>query len=125
MYDFQAIMTSHGFTRDSYDFESTIAGFDYDIHFALFDDDSIFDVDRSQSYRQWDNPCALVRTELLTRDGNLDNALKFFQKCWSSELRYQNPQREIIEICRSSDAIAINVLTISKHNAITLLFNIR
>lgn len=125
MYDFQAIMTSHGFTRDSYDFESTIAGFDHDIHFALFDDDSIFDVDRSHSCRQWDNPCALVRAELLTRDGNLDNALQFFQSRWLSKLRYQNPQREIIDVYRSSDVIAVHVLTISKQNAITLLFNIR
>ena len=125
MCDFHAIMTSHGFTRDSYDFESTIAGFDHDIHFALFDDDSIFDVDRSRSYRQWDNPSAMVRTELVTRDGDLDAAVRFFQQRWVSELRYENPLREITDIRCSDDGVRIRVLTISEHTAITLLFNIR
>ncbi len=125
MCHFQTIMTRYGFTPDRYDFESTIIGFDYDIHFILFDEDSIFDLDRSDTFRQWDNPCAFVRAELLTRDGNLDNALAFFQERWSNGLGYVNPQREIIDICRSPDVITIHALTISQHNAMTLLFNIR
>jgi len=125
MKDFQIIMASHGFTDDTYDFDSTIAGFDYDIHFVLLDENSIFDVDRSQLFRQWNNPSELVRVELLTLDGNLEKGLRFFHKKWLNELRYQNPVKEITDIFRSADSIVIRVLMISQHNAITLLFNIR
>lgn len=125
MYDFYSIISDHGFTLDRYDFESTIAGFDHDIHFALLNDRSVFDIDRSRSYRQWDDPNAFVRADLVTRGGDVAAGVRFFQQRWSTELRYENPVREIIDLRQSTTTATIRVLTISQHNAMTLLFNIK
>ena len=123
MYDFKSIMVSHGFTVDCYDFESAIIGFTHDISFSLFDTTTIFDVDQSQIIRQWDNPKAFIRAELVT-SGSIDDAVRFFHDRWLSELRYENPVREIIDVCRSPYSALIHVLTIGQYNAMTLQFNI-
>ena len=125
MFDFHSIMLDRGFTADQYDFESTIVGFDYDIQFSLFDDKTIFDVDRSRSYRQWDNPNAFLRCELVTLSGDLGAAIHFFHHRWLTELRYDRPVREVIDLQQNDDSATIHVLTITKRNAMTLLFNIK
>lgn len=124
MNDFYSIMLGHGFSADQYDFESTITGFDYDIHFALLDDRSVFDIDRSRSYRQWNTPNAFVRADLVTRDGDIAAGIRFFQQRWSTELCYDNPVHEIIDVQQCSHSAIIHVLTVSQHNAMTLQFNI-
>lgn len=125
MYDFHSIMLDHGFTADQYDFESTITGFDYDSHFALLDDRSIFDIDRSRSYRQWNNPNAYLRADLVTRDGDIAAGVRFFYQRWLSELRYENPVREFIDQHRQGRCVTIRALTISQTNAMTMQFNIK
>jgi len=123
MYDFHSILTAHGFNRESYDFESTIVGFDYDVQFSLFAK-TVFDIDQSRMYRQWDNLNALLRCELVACNGDVQAAVRFFHHRWITELRYQNPVREIIDVQQRDQSASIHVLTISKHNAMTLLFNI-
>ena len=118
-------MTAHGFPNGGHDIESTITGFDYDIQFSLFDQSTIFDVDRCRIHRQWDNPAAFVRCELKTRNGNIQTAIRFFLQRWSSELRYQSPVREIIDIRTDYQSATCHILTITHHNAMTLLFTIR
>lgn len=124
MKDFPSILSDHGFTADRYDFESTIIGFDYDIQFALFDRDSLFDFQHSRIFRQWNTLEALIRTDLKIKTGDIDSAVKFFLLRWMSELRYANPVREVIRLYQSPYATRIHVLSITSHNAITLLFNV-
>lgn len=125
MYDFHSIVTAYGFTRESYDFESTIIGFDYDIRFSLFDTKTIFDTDRSRIYRQWDKPSAFLRCELVTLAGDVDTAVRFFYRHWLTEIRYERPVREIIDVQQCDDSAIIHALTISQSNAMTMLFNIK
>ena len=124
MHDFQSIMIDHGFTADRYDFESTIIGFDYDIHSALLDSMTPFDVQRSRIYRQFNNPFAFLQVDLVRVRYSIDRAIKFFLLRWRDELRYLNPVCEIIEIYESDSSASIHVLTITEKNAITILFNI-
>lgn len=123
MQNFTSILSSHGFTADRYDFESTIIGFDYDIQFA-FSDSKIFDFPRSRIFRQWSNPNAFIRADLKVKTGDIAAGLACFNQRWSSELRYQNPALEIVEVARDDRVASIRVLTISRHNAMTLLFNL-
>lgn len=77
MHDFAAILTQYGFTPDQYDFAPTIAGFDYGLQFALFDQDSVFDIEQSNIVRQWNNPTAYLRCELIPRNSDTSSALTF------------------------------------------------
>lgn len=124
MLDFTSILSSCGFTADRYDFESTIIGFDYDLHTALLDVNTPFDIDLSQSYRQWEKPNELIRAELKTRDGDIDSGITYFFQKWLKELRYDKPLREIIDVNRQTHSATLHVLTISQHNAVTLLLEI-
>lgn len=124
MFDFNSIVTANGFTYDSYDFESTIVGFDYDIQFALFDERTIFDMDRSRCYRQWDNPNAFLRCELVPLSGSVDDAVHFIHHRWWTELRYERPLWEVIDLRQRDGSATIHVLTITHKNAMTLLLNI-
>jgi len=118
-------MTTYGFTPECYDFESTIIGFDYDLQFAFFDTSTCFDINKCHIYRQWDNPNAFIRCELVTNDGDIDAGVQFFYHRWLTELRYENPVREIIDVQRFNQSAKINVLTISEHNAMTHLIIIK
>ncbi|UZE97228.1 hypothetical protein [Alkalimarinus alittae] len=123
--NFESILISHGFTPDRYDFESTIIGFDYDLHISLFDSHTCFDVDKCSTYRQWNQPNEYLRADLITLTGDVDAGIQFFYQRWCTELRYQNPVREVIDVQRLKQSAAIHVLTVSQHNAMTLLFNIK
>lgn len=125
MYEFYSIMTAHGLSTGGHDIESSIIGFDYDIQFSLFDQATVFDVDKCLILRQRDNPEAFVQCELVTGNGDIQAAISFFLHRWSTELRYQSPVREIIDIRTRSQSARIHILTISQFNAMTLLFTIR
>jgi len=122
--DFESILTTHGFTRINYEFNLTIVGWSYDIEFAFFDSESCFDINQCKIIRQWDDPNAFIRCELVTHAGDIPTAIKFFNQQWCSELRYENPIREIVDKQISYSSATIHVLTISQHNAMTLLFTI-
>ena len=124
MNDFAAILAYNGFTPARYDFDATIAGFDYDLQFALFDQDTVFDIEQSKIIRQWNNPTAYLRCELITQNASLDGALLFFLKRWVSELRYNNVTREILDITQQPESIEIRALLISPHNAMTFRISI-
>ncbi|WP_372982668.1 hypothetical protein [Marinobacter sediminum] len=124
MHDFETILTQNGFTRDRYDVDSTIAGFDYDLQFSLLDKHSLFDSEQSHTKRQWDEPSAYLKCQLISRTPNLDDALQFFLERWVSELRYQRITREILDITHTHKGIQINALIISPHNAMTFHFQI-
>jgi hypothetical protein len=125
MHDFAAILADNGFTPDYYDVDSTIAGFDYDLQFALFDEDTVFDIEQSKIIRQWDNPTAYLRCELTIRNASLDDALLLFLKRWVSELRYNSATREILDITQLPESIEIHALLISTHTAITFHISIK
>ena len=116
---FSAILAQHGFTPDKYEIESTIAGFDYDLQFALFEQDSVFDIEKSNIIRQWNNPNAYLRCDLITRNKNTNSALTFFLQRWVSELRYDVVTREILDITQKQNTFEIRALLISPHNAMT------
>jgi len=122
--DFSSILIDHGFTDDLYDFESTIIGFDYELYSALLGNLTVFHADRSRIYRQYDNPSAFVRADLVRKRYCIDRAIKFFLQRWRDELRYINPVCEIIEIYESSTSASIHVLSITNSNAITLTISI-
>ena len=125
MLDFHSILNDYGFSADNYDFESTIIGFSQDIFAALLDAESCFDGDQCRVLRQWDDRNAHIRCELVTRDHNIQSAMEFFDQQWVRQLRYENPVCEVI-IKRVDDQRAtIQVLCISKHNAITMMFSIQ
>lgn len=124
MHNFAAILAQYGFTSDKYDFESTIAGFDYDLQFALFDQDSVFDIEKSNIFRQWNNPSAYLRCELITQNSDTNSALTFFLQRWVSELRYSTVTREILDITQEQNTVEIRALLLSQHNAMTFEFHI-
>lgn len=119
MHDFPTVLAQHGFTPEKYDFDSTIAGFDYDLQFALFDQDSVFDIEKSNIVRQWDNPSAYLRCELITRNRDTNCALTFFLQRWVSELRYNTVTREVLDITQEQNTVEIRALLISPQNAMT------
>lgn len=125
MNNFHSILAGYGFTPDRYDFESTIAGFGYDLQAALFDTHTCFDVERCQIARQFNNPNALIRADLITLTGDIDAAIQHFHQRWRTELYYQNTIREIIDVQRLDQSATIQVLTISQFNAMTLLITIK
>lgn len=124
MHNFAAILAQYGFTAEQYDFESTIVGFDYDLQFALFDQDSVFDIEKSNIIRQWSNPSAYLRCELITRNNDTNNALAFFLQRWVSELRYSTVTREILDITQNKNSVEIRAVLLSPHNAMTFEFHI-
>lgn len=124
MHDFSVILAQYGFLPNQYDFESTIMGFDYDFQWSLFDQCNTFDTERSRIIRQWNNPTAYLRCELLTRNTSTSVGLAFFLQRWVSELRYQTVTREILDITDTKDVIEIRALLISPHNAMTFHVNI-
>ena len=122
--NFQSQLSDHGFTPNSYDFESTIIGWSWDIEFALFSQ-SPFDFQKCQIIRCWDSPEAYLHTVLVPVDGDIAGAKRFLLDRWNSELRYENPVMEVL-VCQSSPIQSVlQMLTITKSNAMTLKFTVR
>ena len=121
MLDFESILTIHGFTSANYDFNLTIIGWSYDLEFAFFDSESCFDINRCKIIRKRDNPNAFIRCDLVTHSGDISTAIQFFDQQWRNELRYENPVREIVDKQIYQSSATIHVLTISQHNAMTIL----
>jgi len=124
-HNFNTILTSYGFITSTYDFDSTTLGWLHDLHNALLDSETIFDIDQCQIIQNLDNPNAFIRCELVTINNDIDAGIEFFHQRWRSELQYQNPVREIIDVQQRNDTATIQVLTISKDNAMTIRLNIK
>ena len=71
---------------------------------------------------------AAVQHKLKVRgvsSGDIDAAIQHFHQRWRSELQYQNPIREIIDVQKHNNTATIQVLTISKYNAMTIRLTIK
>jgi len=99
-------------------------GFQHEIYNALIHDDPVFSP-YSQVHQQPHSPDAMIRCELLTNTGDLTAAVKHFYDRWMTELRYENPVVERLNLNRSQDVVTIHALTISEHNAMTFQFTIK
>ena len=123
--NFQSLLCDQGYTPKSYDFESTIIGWSFDIDFTLFDSASPFDLNLSQVIRCWNSPEAYIHTVLVPTDGDIAGATRFLLNRWCSELRYSNPMLEIINVQSNRIQSVVRMLTITNSNAITLKFTVR
>jgi len=124
-HNFNTILTRHGFIASTYDFDSTILGWSHDLHSALLDSESIFDIDQCEIFQNLDQPNEYLRVELVTINNDIDAGVQFFYHRWLTELRYENPIREIIDVQRLDQYVTIQVLTISQHNAMTIRLTIK
>ncbi|MBQ0747678.1 MAG: hypothetical protein KBT82_04295 [Marinobacter sp.] len=122
--DFASLLVKHGFTPQTYDFDSTMLGFQHDIFNALIHNDSVFS-EQSLIRAQPDCPDALLRCELIAESGDLASAVQHFYARWFAELRYENPMLELLNLEMREDVASIHVLTITKANAMTFVFNIQ
>ena len=123
-HNFAALLLEHGFTPKTYDFDSTMLGFQHDIFNALIHNDQVFS-EQSFIREQPDCPDALLRCELVTQSDDLSAAVQHFYARWFEELRYSNSVLELLNLEMHEDAASIHVLTISKANAMTFVFNIQ
>src|SRR5690554_2007679 len=122
-HNFASLLLEHGFTPKIYDFDSTMLGFQHDIFNALIHNDPVFS-EQSFICEQPDCPDALLCCELVTKSDNLSAAVQHFYARWFEELRYENPVLELLNLAMHKDTASIHVLTISKANAMTFVFNI-
>lgn len=120
---FPAILVEHGFDPDEYDFQATALGFHHDIYNALIHGSSVFN-DQSRIYHQLHLPDALLRCELVRCAGNAEAAIPHFYQQWVTELRYQYPVREVLDLHQQHHTATVHALLISQHNAMTFEFNI-
>ncbi|WP_303285320.1 hypothetical protein [Marinobacter sp. SS8-8] len=123
-HNFASLLLEHGFTPKTYDFDSTMLGFQHDIFNALIHNDPVFS-EQSFIREQLDCPDALLRCELVTQSENLSAAVQHFYARWFEELRYENPVLELLNLEMHKDTASIHVLTISKANAMTFVFTIQ
>ena len=123
-HNFASLLLEHGFTPKTYDFDSTMLGFQHDIFNALIHHDPVFS-EQSFIREQPDYPDALLRCELVTQSGDLPAAVQHFYARWFEELRYSNSVLELLNLEMHEAAASIHVLTISKANAMTFVFNIQ
>ena len=121
---FAALLLEHGFTPKTYDFDSTMLGFQHDIFNALIHNDPVFS---EQSFIREQPDChdALLRCELVSKSDDLSAVVQHFYVRWFEEIRYENPVLELLNLKMHEDAASIHVLTISKANAMTFVFNIQ
>ena len=98
-------------------------GFHHEIYNALIHRNPVFDLN-SRVYQQPESPEAFICCELITNEA-LDRATSYFYQVWYAELRYENPELEIVDLARRSTDAVIQALTISQHNAMTFLFTIK
>jgi len=66
-----------------------------------------------------------LRCELVTQSDDLPAAVQHFYARWFEELRYSNSVLELLNLEMHEDTASIHVLTISKANAMTFVFNIQ
>src|SRR5690554_4034903 len=91
---------------------------------ALIHNDPVFS-EQSFIREQPDCPDALLRCELVTQSDDLPAAVQHFYAQWFEELRYSNSVLELLNLEMHEDTASIHVLTISKVNAMTFVFNIQ
>lgn len=123
--DFKDIILAYGFNPTNYDFESTVAGWLYDVDAALQSDDSCFNSTKTEITRHPYNLNSLLRTQLqLFPHISIQTGIEFICAKWHSELYYVSPLREITDVSIDVECAKIHILTISKSNAMTLKFTI-
>nr|WP_289109139.1 hypothetical protein [uncultured Halomonas sp.] len=66
-----------------------------------------------------------MRCGLIAESGDLASAVQHFYARWFEELRYENPVLELLNLEMREDVASIHVLTITKANAMTFVFNIQ
>src|SRR5690554_653760 len=123
-HNFASLLLDHGFTPKTYDFDATMLGFQHDIFNTLIHNDPVFS-EQSFIREQLDCLAALLRCELVTQSENLSAAVRHFYARWFEELRYENPVLELLNLEMHKDTASIHVLTISKADAMTFVFNIQ
>ncbi|MEX1668366.1 hypothetical protein AB4876_05550 [Zhongshania guokunii] len=121
MLDFQSILTAYGFGIVDEEMQSTIAGFAHDFSNALLSTPTIFNVAKSRIQRQPDSLNALLRCDLVYSELNQRDCLEHFFNIWFSEIRYDHPVREVIDIRNTGKIVSVQILVVGHRTAITAL----
>ena len=122
--EYTPLLKKFGFD-EKHDFYDTVTGFDYDVMGVLFDEDSPFDLDSSESLRQPENLECLLRCSLKVKPHHsTDDAVTYFMHVWFQWLRQQSPLFENIERTPWGEGSRIRIVTISTGSACTFDFKI-
>ncbi len=126
--DYAAILREHGFSEVTDELCNTITAFDYEVNGVLFDDDSPFDMEKSDTRRHYTDLNCMLSCSLVLKPGRAaDSAVGYLVGKWFSWLRYQNPEYENIERITKADGVSVHILTIasSGQNACSIGFDIK
>jgi len=101
---YAAVLREGGFVAESGDLRDVFAAFDYEINSVLFDDDSTFDMEKSETRRQPDDLKCLPSCWRYRKSGEpLDKSARYLPDKWYSWLRYENPAYDSIERITKAD----------------------
>ncbi len=121
--EYAIILKDHGFTSITDDMHHTIAAYDHEINGVLFDDNSPFIAETSETLRQPSNFNCLISCTLPLKPGaSMYEATGYLINMWYRWLRQKSPVLENIETMRYNGGIRVRVLTISKHTACSIEF---
>jgi len=123
--EYATTLNDYGFTTNTDDLYDTITAYVYEINGVLFDEDSPFIADKSETLRQPNNLNSLVHCTLpLKAGGNISEALSYLIAKWYQWLRQSNPILENIESIPCDEGTRIRILTIAEYTACTIEFKI-
>jgi hypothetical protein len=123
--EYTTILKTHGFSSLTEDLHNTITAYTYEINGVLFDEDSPFDANESETRSQPEDLNTLVYCTLrLKTDSNIHDAINYLISKWYKLLRQSNPIFENIETTLLENGTQIRILTISEHTACTIEFKI-
>jgi len=116
-------LAKNGFSPETYCFEDTIIGWDYDVINAVMGPDSVFLEDSISNTRQSGNLEELLLCRLTLKPNvSIDSGIEYLLSVWKSELRYKNRTFEQINITTQNDQGTAHFLILSEHNAMTVKF---
>ena len=122
--DYASLLNEHGFSTDT-DFSDTVTAFDYEINGVLFDEDSPFELEQSETTRKHDILDNLVCSRLVLKSGeNLSRAPEYLMSKWYQWLRQSDPVLENFEFLKMENGLLCRILTISEQTACTFRFEI-
>lgn len=123
--EYTTILKSYGFSSLTEDLRNTITAYTYEINGVLFDEDSPFSTNESETRSQPEDLNTLVYCTLrLKTDSNIHDAINYLISKWYRWLRQSNPIYENIETTPLDNGTRIRILTISEHTACTIEFKI-
>ena len=123
--EYTEILNTHGFSSLTEDLHNTITAYIYEIDGVLFDEDSPFIADKSETLRQTDDLNNLICCTLQLKVGvGTHDGISYLISKWYSCLRQSTPTFENIERTPCDDGARIRILTISEHTACTIDFTI-